>query len=685
MNQKRGPGLKDKSKEFVGYFLKRKDLEKPSTLKPVFNDIRNYLAGMTKGMTRDEALAQEVINLLFCKVYDEINTPPNEEVSVQVKMGESPEETMKRIEDLFNKKIKTIYATIFDPSIYIKLDSKSLCYFVSKIQKYCITNAERDVITEAFEVFIGPALRGGEGQFFTPRNAVRMMVAILDPTFGEYTIDPACGFIGFLVATLEYVWEKLELEAKEKKWSEEILATKKREEAEKYLAGIDKDSFLVKVAKAYSAILGGAIDIFCENSLEQPYNWDVVVQQRIPLESSDVLMTNPPHGSKIQIKGETMLSQYALARIWRENKRSKDWEITKAIREKQPPQILFIERCLQFLKPGGRMGIIIPESLVGNPTYGYVPTFLRKKTKILGVVSMPEELFQPCTHNKTCVLFLEKTMPEEDYPIFMGIVKWCGHDSRGNWVPYDDMPKITQDFLRFKKDPINFPRSPLSFATKLSEIKFNILIPKYYDPSISEELESLKRTQALLSVGQLVREKVLSISTGVEVGKLSYGTGPVPFVRTSDISNWEIKIDPKHRVAEEIYMKYQKKAGVKEHDILMVRDGTYLVGTTCMITQYDTKILFQSHIYRLRVLKPDILSPFLLFSILNSPIVKKQIDSRRFTQNIIDTLGSRILEIILPIPKDGTLKEKMINETKQIIEGRARLRQKAKLISEGVT
>jgi type I restriction enzyme M protein len=95
----------------------------------------------------------------------------------------------------------------------------------------CITGATRDAIGEAFEVFIGPAVRGEEGQFFTPRNVVQMMVALLDPDPGEMIIDPACGSGGFFIVALEHIWKKLEAEGKEKKWTETVLERKKREVA----------------------------------------------------------------------------------------------------------------------------------------------------------------------------------------------------------------------------------------------------------------------------------------------------------------------------------------------------------------------------------------------------------------------------------------------------------------------
>jgi len=661
--------------------LRRENLEAPSTLRQVFEDIRNYLAGMMRGMTRDETLSREVISLLFLKVYDEVNTPLNEEVVFQIRPNETSQELKGRIAKFFNEKVRDKYPKVLGSVKDISLDEQSLTYVISRLQQFSITNAKRDVITEAFEVFIGPALRGGEGQFFTPRNVVRMMTEMLDPAPNELVIDPACGTGGFLTAVLEHIWNKLEVEAREKSWSPEVLAEKKKQAAHIQVRGIDKDSFLAEVARAYLTLLGDEdSNIFCENSLEPPSSWKEETQKKVHLGSFDVVLANPPHGARIQVAGNEILEQYELAKIWRRNKESGGWEKTETVTKKQAPQILFIERCLQLLRPGGRMGVIIPESLLGNPTYGYIPTYLKKAAKILGVVSMPEELFQPYTHNKTCLLFLQKTT-EEDYPIFMATTRWCGHDSRGNSVPYDDTPAVSANYAKFKASlPISV-HSSLGFIRQLSAIRSNIFLPKYYDPHVEDGLRSLEKTCDLIYVSQLVREGTLAISSGVEVGRLLYGTGNIPFIRTSDISNWELKIDPKHMVDEETYMKYKNKAGVKEHDILMVRDGSYLVGTSCMISKDDTKILFQSHMYRLRVLRPQVLSPFLLFAAINSPIVKKEIESKQFTQNIIDTLGNRIMEIVLPFPRDEKTKQMIIEQTRKIIEERAMLRQIARKIT----
>jgi len=328
------------------------------------------------------------------------------------------------------------------------------------------------------------------------------------------------------------------------------------------------------------------------------------------------------------------------------------------------------------------MGIILPESLFGNPSHEYIVKFIRESARLVGLISMPEELFQPYTHAKTCVVFIENTPPEEneDYTMYMGIVNWCGHDSRGNKIPYDDVPRITHSYARLMAmDDQHYDR--FGFLKRLSEIKGNIFVPKYYDPDIVANLERLRPTHDLVTVGELVDRGLLNITTGDEIGKLSYGTGPIPFIRTSDIANWELKIDPKHGVSEAIYEQYRKKQDVRERDILMVRDGTYLVGTTCMLTRYDTRILFQSHIYKLRALKPNELSPYLLLAVLNSPIVKRQVRAKQFTQDIIDTLGGRIVELVLPLPKDKAIRSRIVEDTKAIVNGRAELRQRARAVA----
>ena len=174
----------------------------------------------------------------------------------------------------------------------------------------------------------------------------------------------------------------------------------------------------------------------------------------------------------------------------------------------------------------------------------------------------------------------------------------------------------------------------------------------------------------LVTIAELVDQGLISISNGDEVGKLAYGTGNIPFIRTSDIANWEIKLDPKQGLSKDIYDSLRDKQDVQACDILMVKDGTYLVGTCAMVTELETKIVYQSHLWKIRSLDHDKLNPYLLLALLSSPIVKQQIRAKQFTQDIIDTIGKRINELVLPFPKDKNQEARIIEKVQRVFEKR---------------
>jgi type I restriction enzyme M protein len=673
---------------------RRQDLTPPSNLRAVFKDLRNHLAGNLTGITRDEALAAEIINLLFCKIYDEVNTNRRDLVSFRWGHNEPPVQVEKRILALFEQ-VKIEYPDVFSDADVIRLDPESMAYVVGELQPYAVTEADRDAIGDAFEVFIGPALRGGEGQFFTPRNVVKAVVEMLDPKPGETVIDPACGSGGFLTVALEHVWQQQEAQAADRGWSPAVLERLKREVATRTFRGIDKDSFLAKVTKAYMAIIGdGRGGVFCENTLLPPEEWQSGMGDRVKLGSFDVVLTNPPFGKKIRITGQPLLRQYDMGHKWKLDRASGERELTEDVHSDQPPQLLFLERCLQLLKPGGRLGIVLPESILGNPSYSHVLPWLRERAQVRAVVALPEALFKTSgsggTHTKVCVLVVQK-LPAPPAPVlFMADVKWCGHDSRGNptlrklpdgsTVLLDEVPEVVKRFQEFESGELD-KGTHLGFGLRQEDTVGQILIPKYYDPELKDQLSALGKTHDLIWVGDLLARGALSITTGIEVGKMAYGTGDVPFIRTSDLSNWELKADPKHGVSDELYEELRHQCDVEEGDILMVRDGTYLVGTSAVVSQLDTKMLYQSHLLRIRVTDPTAIDPWLLFAALNSPIVKRQIRAKRFTQDIIDTLGNRLQEVVVPVPRDAHLRASIASRTREAVQTRAELRERARLLA----
>jgi len=677
--------------EDIGRFT-RSDLKPTHNLKAIFKSIRNHLAANTVGATRDELLAGQLINIIFCKIYDEKYTAPNDVVKFRAGINEKPKEVEKRVYDLFNE-VRTRMPEVIDAEDKIVLDTNSLMFIVGELQNYSLMESERDVVADAFETFIGHALKGGQGQFFTPRNVVKMIVDILQPNEFDKIIDPACGSGGFLIESLKYVWRQIDEKYGKLGWNEIDKLKKKIDVATKNFRGIDKDYFLSKVAKAYMNMVGdGTTGIFCEDSLENPDNWRPETKTKIELDAFDILLTNPPFGDKIKVKGEDKLKQFDLAHNWIFKNRI---YAKGKLKEEQPPQILFIERNLNLLKDGGRMAIVLPEGTFGNPSDRYVWNYITQNAQIEAIISTPTETFQPNTHFKTSILVLKKCKPNADYPIFMGIANTCGHnkngkeiykmnkdgslvlDNDGNKIIDDEIALIARQYQFFKQGN-SIADTHLGFVMDYSKIKNWIFIPDYYDPELRQEMDLIEKSETfeVKTVDELIKDKKLHIKRGNEIGSQFYGKGDVPFIRTSDIVNWELKIDPIKCVPEEIYEQYKKQQDVRENDILFVKDGTFLIGRSAIITEQDEKIIIQSHLLKIRASKESDINPFYLLYLLNTPIVQKQIAKYTFVQGTISTIGERFNELRLPIHKDSDTIKRISDEVKSIIDTKKSLRER---------
>lgn len=637
----------DEAYQKVLFVLDRKD---------AYRQIRNYLAGRFIGATRDEALLEEVIKCLFCKLHIKKN---------DFKINVSCSKVSKYYQEAFIE-IRKLLPNVFAEDAELLLDEDSLVYVDKLLDDADLDNPKRDLFGDAYEVFVGSHIRGQDGQFFTPQNAVELLVSMVEPKPGEKLIDPACGAGGFLNAAARYL----------------IAAGVSPEEVGNSVFGVDKDSYLVNLAAArLSLVTLTPGRVYCADSLawrSADNNNNFSLENY--LGKFDIVLANPPFGTRIVAASGDVKKSFDLAYKWKKNKNGNGFIKLSEIQSSVPPQVLFIERCISLVKPGGRIGIVVPESLVSSKNYRYAVNYIQEKTNIKAVMGMPEALFKISgkggTHTKTCLLLLEKKIDKgkDEKSIFMAEAKWCGNDSRGRQIGKDELPEIALKYRQYLEGKLG-KYNHLGYSIENQKIADNILAPRYYNPDVDAELLLLKPTHNLIQLGDLVSSGILEITTGDEVGKLSYGTGVIPFVRTSDISNWEIKVDPKHCVSEEIYQSLAKKQDAREGDILMVKDGTYLIGTCAFITKYDTRIVFQSHLYKLRVKDTSELSPYLLLVALSSLPVRRQVKSKCFTQDIIDSLGNRIKELVLPIPKDREVKERVTQIVKQAINQRIEARE----------
>ena len=626
--------------------------------KETFRHLRNFLAGRFVGATRDDVLLDEVLKCLFCKLYTEMKGAKNAQPDTELSASD--------LRGIFSK-VRSDFPEIYSKNTKILLDDEILRQSMS-ILRFPLLDAKSDPIGDAFEVFVGSESRARSGQFFTPRNATDLLVRLIDPQPGETIIDPACGAGGFLASVIRY----FRLKGYKDTAIAEIVGN---------IFGVDKDSYLVNLARMHVSLLSKAhVKVYCADSLSLKTEDNKDLVSLIPVGGYDVLFANPPFGANIISASSEVLRGFQLARYWKFIESANAWQPNGIFRAQVPPQVLFVERCLSLVRAGGRLGLVLPESILSNKTHRYVVEYMRSQATIDAVIGMPESLFKTSgkggTHTKTCLVMLTKGRAKgKKAKVFMAEAQWCGNDSRGREIPNDDLPKIGDNYEAAKKRKLSDP-STLGFLIEEVETADNILCPRYFDPALDAEIEALGKTHTIVKFGDFVIEGVIELSTGNEVGKLAYGTGEIPFVRTSDISNWEIKADPKHCLSREIYEGLKKKQDVLPNDILMVRDGTYLIGTCAIVTEYDQEIVYQSHIYKIRVNKNEHgLDPFLLLAIMGSTIVQRQIRSKQFTQDIIDSLGDRIKDLLIPIPKDRKKREHVTELVRKVIKDRIEARE----------
>jgi type I restriction enzyme M protein len=646
--------------EDIGLY-KRQDLKPTHNLKAIFKSVRNHLAANTVGATRDEVLAQQLINIIFCKIYDEKYTAPNNIVKFRAGIDEKPKDVEKRILDLF-KEVKTNLPEVIDDEDKITLDTKSLLFIVGELQNYSLMESERDVIADAFETFIGHALKGGLGQFFTPRNVVKMIVDILQPTENDKIIDPACGSGGFLIESLKSVWNNINQKYVALGWNDVEISKKKIETAAKNFRGIDKDYFLSKVAKAYMNLVGdGTAGIFCEDSLENPGNWHSEAKSKIELGTFDILLTNPPFGSKIKVKGEEKMSRFDFGHKWQYNKTTNRWIKTTKIKEQEEPQILFIERCLDLLKDGGRMAMVLPSGIFGNEREEYLRQYLLDKGHLLAIVELPPDTFSPNININTYVLFVQKGKTVK-HDIFISTNDFCGHDRKGRETGKDDIPNISTVYHNKNENDKNF-----FIKQDLLESNF---VPKRYLKKYTDNVEKIRRTKySVVDFGDIT----VSVHNGANIAGASIYVEKkqgIPYILVKTVTKEGVNFENLKYINQSLETNNDViKNTVNENSIIMTRAGN--AGIAANIPPDLKGAVASGFLINIKV-KPDI-NPYYIVSYLNSEYGQMQLE-RISSGSILQSIRSsdlKKIKIILP-PKE--IQDSIGNKLKTAVYATAQAR-----------
>jgi len=404
-------------------------LEEHNELKQGKNTLIKILLDLEELVLRDAGVKvfDEIFKLIYAKLYDEWNGINNPDYQLEFFAGDRSPEQVKRAVAILLEGAKRSWAGVFDSTDKIELMDTHLKVCVSFLEKIKLFNSNLRVIDEAFKYLIPEESKKKEGQFFTPRPIQDMVVKMLNPKAHEFVIDPECGSAGFLLHSVKWVAGGV--------ITGKGLPMAAKNFTQNNIYGIDFAEEAIKIAKAINFIVGnGKSHIFGGGSHGDSLNpllWNDEIkaalrpkllrfpenpekdkenQNRFLYFDFDLLMTNPLFTGKVKERGILKLYQLAV----------KNSRLVKQIGR----HLLFLDRSLQFIRPGGRMAIVLPQVLLNSAGAEYIRRFIIDEARILAVVGLHRNTFKPHTGIKTSILFLQKYTNEEKNKI-QGIKEKC--------------------------------------------------------------------------------------------------------------------------------------------------------------------------------------------------------------------------------------------------------------------
>ena len=580
-----------------------------------------------------------------------------------------------------------------------------------------------DTIQQLFREYMGDAYeflikkfadlsKKNAGEFYTPREVVRLMIRILDPDIGEHALDPAGGSGGFATSIFRYLRRKVIANtAPNSPVRDRQLATIKDSV---YLVEIA--ARLVKIAKCAMLLTGdGQSGMTRGNSLDIYSNFDPWIVSRCAKGKSNapsVIATNPPFsGQKVesQISDKTLLKNFTFGHSFKKSEDGRYYfsSSDSDILQHQAPELLFLERCIDWLKPGGRMGIVLPKGILDNVSYEAYRQWLLERCEIAGVVTLHKDTFQPDTGVRTCILFINKpeegASPRDDYGIFMAMSQRIGQDSKGNSVFVldgngnktdelnHDLNEIANAFIDFKHGN-EHPQSEYVFSIRRSDIKDHLNInPQHYSPKLNAALDAVleydnKDGWATTTVGQLEAGIRIYIgprwnSASIKVDNPTDTSTLMPYLTANaalELRRFTIKwLDPaKANAAQKKCIDMLK---IVEGDILISRSGT--IGKVTYATHdLANNYIVSDDLVRIRVKNPDLRAYLLAYFASSTALSLMLLDEYGSVQQHLQP--RHIQEMLIPIPDDWRMAQNMIDAGNRFMQAMESMSQADLLIRD---
>lgn len=682
----------------------KQDLPRPHNVRFLLSTCHNKLYG--RGMENEDFdLAMDMVRILLAKIQDE--TTPGEcprfwITDTEFLSLEGRKQVADTIQQLF-REYADQYPDVFDSHEKIQVGVDCIAEAVGILKNWSLAARnddadDWDLMGETYEQFTHINLKRQQGQFFTNRLVVNMMIRMLDPEIGEHALDPAGGSGGFATGIFRYLRRKVvQTTAANSPVRDRQLTTIKDSV---YLVEIA--ARLVKIAKCAMLLTGdGQSGMTRGNSLDAYENLDSWITARCCKGRSNapsVIATNPPFsGQKIesQIADKSILKNFVFGHG---NKKNSDqgFEFSdkdEDILARQAPELLFLERCLDWIKPGGRIGIVMPKGFLDNISYEPYRSWILERYKLDGVVTLHKDTFQPDTGVRTCILFISKPangrrLPD-DYKIFMAQSQRIGQDSKGNsvfvldsnghstGVLNHDLDEIAEAYAEFKNGT-EHKQSEYIFSIQKSELKdFCNINPQHYSPKLNETLNKVldfnnRDKWATTTIGQLEAGIQIYIgprwnSSNLKIDSKSDRSKLLPYLTANgalELRRFTVKwLDPsKASSKQKVYIDMLR---VKEGDILITRSGT--IGKVTYATKnLAKKYIVSDDLVRIRVQEEELRAYLLAYLTSETALSLMLRDEYGSVQQHLQP--RHIQEMLIPVPDEWSLAEGMIKAGRKLIK-----------------
>ncbi len=647
------------------------ELHPATNLSAIFEECHNYIYA-NEGLLKDK-IFHEIVKLLAMKLYDEQN---NAKRGLQFGitsdeyrniLASRPSDFERRMSQLFDT-VRSRYSSFFSDDA-LKLKALTLAYVVGRLQYINLTQTPGDVKGEAFQVFVYRHQRGDRGEFFTPHPIVRLAVEMIAPKPNETVIDPACGSGGFLIQTIAHVYRQHP--------NIDRLAY-----VREHIRGIEFNPDVALSAMIRLEFEGGAGDeIICANALLENEQFN---------HAFDIVLTNPPFGSKGKIEDQRILRMYLLARRWNRINNN-DWEVTRNVLAGQSPEILFIEKCLKLLRPGGRMAIVLPDGLLQNISNSHIRFWIRSQAKVLGVVSIPQEAFVPYgTGIKTSLLLLQK-LPATADRVFMARIQRIGYDVKGQPVykrddngklirtpaglPVidDDIDDIVLSYKQFQNGDLEFESETIySIPERMLNARLDV---EHYCPDDRKLLEHLQAN------GAKPLGEIADILDETDDFRLA-SNGDIRYIAISDVDARTMQV-----VSQQVIKPHEAPSRatyrVRQGDIITAVSGAS-TGTshhaTAFITEDEDGAICSNGFAVLRNIHG--VEPLFLLAYMRTEYYLRQV-RRLMTGHAIPAISiDDLAKVLIPIPP-GEIQKKIAGEIATILAMRKKaLKMGEKIVEE---